>query len=260
MNFSKDDLDGAISHYEKHGYAKIENVCDARTLENLRARADDLMLGRVRYPGMFFQHDTDSGKYEDLEYGKGYEGASLNYRKIEKLELDPLYLAWIENPLFEKIARKVIEDDVVIYRALMFAKAANGGSNLPWHQDGGKFWGLDRDPKLQIWTALDDVPIDSGCVEVFPDSHRLGLVTPLGGVVPDKHLLERTPEIHALPIPARAGDVMLIHNHLWHRSGLNKTASPRRAFTVCFMSAQTKCLRKKRAPRVFFPVFRRTSS
>ncbi|MEO7114008.1 MAG: phytanoyl-CoA dioxygenase family protein, partial [Polyangiaceae bacterium] len=63
---------------------------------------------------------------------------------------------------------------------------------------------------------------------------------------------------HALPVPARAGDVMLIHNHLWHRSGLNKTSSPRRAFTVCFMSAQTRCLRKKRAPRVFFPVFRAT--
>jgi ectoine hydroxylase-related dioxygenase (phytanoyl-CoA dioxygenase family) len=260
MNLSDERIDDAISHYRKLGFAKIENVCSPEILEKLRARADELMLGRIRYPGMFFQHDTGSGKYEDLEYGKGYEGASLNYRKIEKLELDPEYLAWIENPLFEKIARKVIQDDVVIYRALIFAKAANGGSNLPWHQDGGKFWGLDRDPELQIWTALDDVPIDSGCVEVFPGSHLAGLATPLGGVVPDKQLSERTPEAHALAIPARAGDIILIHNHLWHRSGVNKTPSPRRAFTVCYMSAATRCLRKKREPRVFFPVFRRASS
>ena len=257
MNVSEEQLDDAILRYEKFGFAKIENVADHETLEKLRARADDLMLGRVAYPGMFFQHDTSSGKYEDLEYGKGYEGASLNYRKIEKLELDPEYLALIENPLFEKIARRVIKDDIVIYRALMFAKAANGGSNLPWHQDGGRFWGLDQDPKLQIWTALDDAPIGSGCVEVFPGSHLAGLATPLGGVVPDRQLLDRTPDAFSVAIPTRAGDVILIHNHLWHRSGVNKTSSPRRAFTTCYMSAATKCMRKKRAPRVFFPVFGR---
>jgi len=257
MTPSEEQIDTAIAHYETHGYAKIENVADAEILEKLRMRADDLMLGKVHYPGLFFQHDTQTGKYEDLAYGKGFEGPSLDYRKIEKLEKDPEYLAWIENPVFEKIARRVIQDEIVIYRALIFAKAANGGSNLPWHQDGGKFWGLDRDPKLQIWTALDDVPVDSGCVEVFPGSHLAGLATPLGGVVPDKQLLERAPESHAVAIPARAGDIILIHNHLWHRSGVNRTALPRRAFTVCYMSAATRCLRKKREPRVFFPVFAR---
>ena len=40
-------------------------------------------------------------------YKKGYEGPSLNYRKIEKLEKDPLFLAWINNPLFERVARAV---------------------------------------------------------------------------------------------------------------------------------------------------------
>ena len=44
------------------------------------------MLGRVTYPGLFFQHDTTTGNYQDLEFGKGWQGPSLNYRKIEKLE------------------------------------------------------------------------------------------------------------------------------------------------------------------------------
>ena len=30
---------------------------------------------------------------------------------------------------------------------------------------------------------------------------------------------------------------------------------PRRAFSVCYMSADTRCTRKKRAPRQFFRVF-----
>ena len=35
----------------------------------------------------------------------------------------------------------------------------------------------------------------------------------------------------------------------------NRTDIPRRAFSVCYMSGATRCLRKKRAPRAFFPVF-----
>ena len=61
-------------------------------------------------------------------------------------------------------------------------------TDLPWHQDGGNFWGLDRDPVLQIWTALDDAPLDGGCVEVVAGTHLAGLATPLGGVVPKDHV------------------------------------------------------------------------
>ncbi|MBL8718551.1 MAG: phytanoyl-CoA dioxygenase, partial [Myxococcales bacterium] len=45
------------------------------------------MLGEVVIPGLFFQHDAASGRYEDLELGRGFIGPSLDYRKIEKLEL-----------------------------------------------------------------------------------------------------------------------------------------------------------------------------
>jgi ectoine hydroxylase-related dioxygenase (phytanoyl-CoA dioxygenase family) len=56
-------------------------------------------------------------------------------------------------------------------------------------------------------------------------------------------------------VPARAGEVLLIHNHLWHRSGRNLTGHPRRAFTAAYMDARTRCVRKKRAPRSFLQIF-----
>lgn len=250
------DLEAALEHYAREGWARLGKLVDDESLERLRERADDLMLGRITYPGLFFQIDTTSGNYDDLTYGQGYEGPSLNYRKIEKLELDPLYRDLINHPTLARVASRVIGPEVVIYRALVMSKLARGGTKLPWHQDGGKFWGIDREPNLQVWTALDDAPIEAGCVEVFPKSHLRGLVTPLGGVVPANHVSERAPEATALPVPAKAGETILIHNHCWHRSGTNTTGKPRRAFTVCYMDAATRCTRKKRAPRVFFPVFR----
>lgn len=249
------DLAPLLARYREDGYARVGRVFDDAALARLRERAEAIMLGQVVYPGLFFQHDTTTGRYEDLEYKKGYVGPSLHYRKIEKLERDPLFLAHIQHPLFERIARAWIPGAIAIYRAVLFTKPANAGTVLPYHQDGGSYWGLDQSPTLQIWTALDDAPLGAGCLEVIPGSHHGGLATPLGGVIPDNLLHTRDIEKERTYLPAQAGEVILIHNHLWHGSAINRTPSPRRGLTVCYMTAETRCLRKKRAPRQFVRVF-----
>ncbi len=251
-------IEPALAAYEAEGYAYLGRIGDPATMAALGARIDDIMMGAVSYEGLFFQLDTTSGLYEDVEYGKGWQGPSRNYRKVEKLELDPLFRSWIELPLFERVARAVYGSEVSLYRALVFNKAAEtGGTYLPWHQDGGAFWGVDRAPRLQIWTALDDTPEDAGCVEVFPGSHLAGLASPIGGVVPKAQLEARRPEQHSVLLPANAGDVYLIHNHVWHRSGRNLTGRPRRAFTACYLDGRARCMRKKRTPREFPRLFTR---
>jgi ectoine hydroxylase-related dioxygenase (phytanoyl-CoA dioxygenase family) len=252
------DLDDALAHYREHGYARLGRLCEPERLEAMRARIDAIMMGEVAYPGLFFQKDTDTGRYEDLSYGKGFEGPTLEYRKVEKLEKDPIFLEWIAHPMFEPLARTVYGGDVTLYRALVFNKAARtGGSDLPWHQDGGDFWGLDREPGLQVWTALDDAPLGGGCLEIVPGSHAAGLVTKLGGVVPDFAVEREKPEARSVMVPAEAGEVVLVHNHVWHRTSRSTTGKPRRALTVCYLDARTECRRKKRAPRAFFKVFPR---
>ncbi len=251
------DIQGAIAHFRSRGWARLGKVADNECLSGLRARADDLMFGRIVHEGLFFQHDAPGRAYGQLAFGRGFEGPSPNYRKIEKLERDPLFRAWLENPLFERIVRAVVGEEAALYRAALFTKSAEGGMDLPWHQDGGSFWGLDKDPELQIWTALDDVPVESGCVEVLDASHAAGLATPLGGNIPREIVERARADERKLALPAVAGEVLLIHNYLWHRSGANSTGRPRRAFTVAYMPASTRCLRRKRAPRAFVRVFAR---
>ncbi len=249
------DVERAVESYRRHGFARLGKVISDQALGDLRARADEIMLGQVVHEGLFFQHDSETGAYEDLSYGQGYVGPSLAYRKLEKLEKDARFLALIENPLFERVVKQVIAGPSVIYRATLFNKAKARNSPLPWHQDGGSYWGLSREPELQIWTALDDASEESGCVDVIPGSHAAGLATPLGGVIPRDVLARARAEERAVRVPARAGEVLLLHNHLWHRSQSNQSGRARRAFTVCYMSAAVQCLRKKRAPRTFFSVF-----
>lgn len=249
------DITAALEHFAEHGYARLGVVLDTGGARALARRAEALMRGEIVYPGMFFQHDSDSGRYEDLRFGQGWVGPSLAYRKLEKLELDPLFLGWIRNPLFARIAHAVLGEEVALYRAVLWNKAAHAGTELPWHQDDGKFWGLDRPPVLQIWTALDDAPLQAGCVEVLDGSHRDGLASPEGGTIPRCCLDAAQVESRALPLPVRAGEVILIHNHLWHRSRRNASARPRRALGISYLSGDTACLRRRRAARSFRSVF-----
>lgn len=247
------DLSAALTRLDAEGYAPLGRVLGDEGLAALRERAEDLMLGRVADPGLFFQMDATTGAYEDS--GLGWRGPSLAYRKIDRLEKDACFRAWLSNPLFERIARARIPGGVVLYRAILFNKGSPGGGEIAWHQDGGTLWGLSQEPELQIWTALDDAPVDGGCLEVLPGSHRQGLARPMGGVIPEEQLLAARVRERAVPVPVQAGEVVLLHNQLWHRSGKSREGHRRRGFSVCYMSDATRCLRTKRAPRSFFRVF-----
>jgi hypothetical protein len=249
------DLEPVLASYAARGYARLGRVLSDEALVALSARVDDIMAARTPREGLFFQRDAPSGRYEDLTFGAGWQGPSAEYRKIEKLERDPLFWEWMRNPLFERIARARIAGSVALYRAVLFTKSARGGTALPWHQDGGAFWGIDRPAELQIWTALDDCPVEAGSVEVLPGSHCRGLSTREGGVIPAPLLAAADAESRALALPTRAGEALLIHNHLWHRSGTNTTGRRRSALSICLMSAETRCLRRKRAPRQFARLF-----
>jgi hypothetical protein len=251
------DLDPVLEAYRRDGYARLGAVAADDSLAPLRARAEALMLGAIPNGDFFFQQDAES--YDALPYGKGWQGPSLRYRKLEKLERDPLFRAAIENPLFGEIGRRLLGPDLSLCRAVLFTKPVGGGSALPWHQDGGPFWGLSRDPELQLWTALDDAPAGSGCLEVVPGSHRAGLATPQGGVIPPGVSAAAGAEARAVALPARAGEVILLHNHLWHRSGVNLGAAQRRALTVCLLAADVRCTRKQR-PREFTRLFVRPAA
>ena len=253
------DIDRALAHFREHGWARLGVVATEATLASLRSRADEIMLGRSPSTGFFFQRDGETGRYEDLAFGQGWEGPSLEYRKVEKLEGDPLFRGWLENSLFERIARTLVGNEVAIYRATLFTKGARGGTELPWHQDAGRFWGVDRDPQLQIWTALDDAPQEAGCVEVLDASHTGGLARPLGGMIPRDICGAARADERKLALEAQAGEVLLLHNYLWHRSGRNTSGRTRRAFSVTYMPASTRCLRQKRAPRSFVRVFEQES-
>lgn len=247
------DLQRHLADFAAHGFAQLGPVLAEAAAVELANCAEAMMSGDAAHPGVFYQHDSPTGQYEDLRFNAGWVGPSTRYRKLERVELAPPFAAWIQNALFERIARSVLGDDVRLYRCVLWNKAPQTGMAVPWHQDDGKFWGLDRPPVLQIWSALDDAPPQAGCLEVVPGSHQRGLASPEGGTVAEASLIAS--DLQSTLLPARRGECILIHNHVWHRTGGNRTCAPRRAVTVSFVSGDTQCLRRRRAPRQFKRLF-----
>jgi hypothetical protein len=233
------------AQYERDGYLKLGRLLSDAELAALRQRLNDIMLGtaRVDYDRMLMQLDSGTGKYGDAGIQtRGFKGPTLNYRKIEQLEFDPLFLAYMKRPLFQSLCARVYGSDVPIaaFRAMFMNKPAGKGTFLPWHQDRWNY--LDRDPLFTLWTALDPCTMATGCVQIIPGSHRHGLINPTHpwGFLTEEQAKQYAPKEKVTFLELEAGEAVLLHNWLLHSSDVNNTEISRRAFSVCYMDARTR--------------------
>ncbi len=213
------------------------------------------MLGDadVDYDQLMMQLDPPSGDAGDLgERTLGFKGPSLSYRKIEGLEIDGLFRSLVQHPVAAQICRRMYGDGVAVatFRSMLMNKPARGGTPLVWHQD--RWAWLDRDPLVTLYTALDAATDETGGVHVIAGSHHT-LVNPAddSAFLEPVHYAQHCPPERQVALELEAGDVVLLHNWLIHRSGVNHSATPRRAFSVCYMDARDRRLPGPHPPRRF---------
>ena len=107
-----------------------------------------------------------------------------------------------------------------------------------WHQDNGvALPEADDTDMITVWLSLWDAPIESGCLEVIPRSHRDGIIDhcPLGAAgfgIPDK-LVEKQ---QAVSFPMARGDVLLLHRRTCHSSLPNLSKRVRWSFDLRYNS------------------------
>ena len=53
--------------------------------------------------------------------------------------------------------------------------------------------------------------------------------------------MQHCPPEKVVHLELEAGEVALLHNYLLHSSDVNRSEVPRRAFSVCYMDANTQC-------------------
>jgi hypothetical protein len=244
-------------HFDEEGYVHLGRTLEPEELRAIQQRIDDIMMGRAEldYGRTMMQLEGGDGEYSNLQsQSKGHKGATLDYRKVQDLELDPLFLDYMQSPLFRHICARVYGPDTPVscMRAMFMNKPAGKGSHLPWHQDHWTY--LDHTPLVTVWTALDQATFRNGCVEVVPKSH-LAIVNPeiSGGFITEEQARAATAESAPLFLELQSGEAVLLHNHLLHRSATNATRAPRRAFSVCYTRGATRTRDGGTFPTIFGP-------
>lgn len=234
----------------EQGYLRLGKLLSYEELTSLQKRIDEIMLGKITYEGMPMQLDQNSGTYANLSRKTaGHKHKTLNYRRIDDLHMDPLFLTYMQHPLIGQIVRRFIGENVSIFRAMFMNKPAERGTELPWHQDIGHGWGLDQNPFITVWTALDNATVENGCMQIVPGSNNLGILNE-GHYTSEEDQIKYTKGEDVIDLETEAGEAILLHNFLLHRSGINPTGLPRRAFSVAYMDATTR----KRSTEEPFPV------
>jgi ectoine hydroxylase-related dioxygenase (phytanoyl-CoA dioxygenase family) len=116
--------------------------------------------------------------------------------------------------------------------------SGSGKSHFPWHQDNG-YTAISPATNITIWIALDDVDQRNGCVWIVPKSHERGLL-PHGMAGPDNWYLQVDVETDGIPAEMKAGEAVVFHGLTLHRSLLNHSDQPRRAFFVEYADANAR--------------------
>lgn len=234
------------------GYLRLGQVVSSDEIQALCSRIDNIMLGQLCYEGMPMQLDSITGNYKDIP-GQTlmFETPTLAYRRIDELWRDPLFLTYMQQPLFREITLRLIGPEVSVFRAMFMNKPASRGTVLPWHQDVGAGWGLDANPIVTIWTALDDATVSSGCMQIVPGSHKLGVLNERHFPT-EEQIAQHALEKKCFHLEAEAGEAILIHNFMLHRSQVNDSSRPRRAFSVPYMDAGVQEAKTgRRYPMIF---------
>ncbi|HWQ15360.1 MAG TPA: phytanoyl-CoA dioxygenase family protein [Roseiflexaceae bacterium] len=230
--------------YEEQGYVLVRQLFDADTVAQMRAEAD-AMLQRVVEAGTNVEA-TWKGRWRERLIGGAEAGAAGGMTGMGDADLTAMASAvssihnvqyhsafFMRLLLDERLTGAVaqlIGPDVQLHHTKYHVKPPAVGAPFPMHQDY-PFFPHERHTMLAAAIHIDDANVENGCLCVVSGSHKHG---PIPHISEGSHYLplDEWPLERAVPVEARAGDVLLFNYLTVHGSYVNRSARPRRLLLV----------------------------
>ncbi|HJQ55407.1 MAG TPA: phytanoyl-CoA dioxygenase family protein [Vineibacter sp.] len=161
-----------------------------------------------------------------------------------------LLFTWVDEIVHHPAVLDAVEDligpDIRLFHLSVWPKNAHDAAFVPWHQDA-TYFGLEPAVQVTAWVALTDAPIESGCMEVMPGSHKAGQRH--HHTDPSPHnLLSRGQTVSKVPdtpgtafMPVSAGQMSMHHTYIMHRSGPNATDHRRVGLGISYIPTSVRC-------------------
>lgn len=151
-----------------------------------------------------------------------------------------------------RMSEALIGTDVYLYSHKMTMKQPREGGAWEWHQDYG-YWYNNAclaPEMLSIWIALDPSNKANGCLQVLKGSHALGRLNHVredGQTNVEAAYLEAAlGRYEHLYVEMDAGDALVFHCNLLHRSDANKSDTYRWGYICSYNAVRNAPFQKLR--------------
>ena len=141
------------------------------------------------------------------------------------------------------IMEHLLGGSVYVWEFKLTGKDPVTGGVWRWHQDFG-YWhynGLLMPQLASAWFAIDPATKDNGCLELLKGSHHIGRLDTVhvgdANTQRETHpqKLEQARErFELVTAELNAGQVLILHCNVLHRSGPNRSPRPRWSFIPCY--------------------------
>lgn len=218
----QDELGEHRDRFERDGYLAVENVLTDAEVQELRASADRL---QAHAAGL-----TDSTDRFLLKAFGDDGGGRILQQVAEPHELGSEWMTLARDRRILDVVEALIGPNIMLYYSMFMMKPPRQGFAAPWHQDFA-FFVHNRARLLACQVYIDDSTLENGCVNVVPGSHKLGLLNHFRGDSFADHVQGDVSEFdaRAVPVPMRAGGMLIWHALTLHASAPNRSEKPRRA-------------------------------
>lgn len=207
--------DEQARQWNDHGYFLLPRAIDLDQLAAVRAAIDPLeaqMTEQLRSRG---------GKVSISDA----DAITFTTHLVKR---SGLLRAFASGEPFTSLCHDLVGPDVRLYWDQSVYKKPEPSREFPWHQDNGYTF-IEPQQYLTCWVPLVDATVDNGCPWVMPGLQRQGTLehwwTPVGyQCVEDAE--------GAIPVEARAGDVVVFSSLTPHRTGPNLSDGVRKAYIL----------------------------
>ena len=195
-----------ISQYQRDGFVfPIPVMSEAEALD-YRRRMEE---AEARYP-------------DAINARAARNNAHLTFGFMDEIVHRPEILDAVED---------LIGPDILAWGSVLFTKEAHDPAFVSWHQDF-TYMGLEPHDGVSTWLALSPSNRTSGCMQMFPGSHRDGIL-PHRDTFGENNILTRGQVVDgldpadAVDIILRPGEISLHHPRVIHGSQPNRSDTRR---------------------------------
>ena len=162
-----------------------------------------------------------------------------------------LLFPWVDEIVHSPEILDAVEDligpNIRLFHLSVWPKDPGTGTYVSWHQDA-TYFALDPICHVTAWVALTDAPVEAGCMEVVPGSHKLGQLRH-ADMQDTNNLLSRGQTLAAevdqsrtAYMAVKAGQFSLHHTHLVHNSRPNRSTQRRVGLGISYIPTYARCI------------------